>query len=200
MNENLKKYFFTYLNYPKTLVNDKILELVSEYFDKVPEYFYHVPASSTGKYHPSFDHGEGGLLHHTQMTCEIIQEFQRMDEYKDLNHFDIMIACILHDTFKNGYVDNHRTVASHASIAADEFYDTYIYHKYDKHELENTLGNVTYDYSGELYKRVMEICDMIRTHMGQWGQIKPKTLSEKLVHLADYVVSRKCWDKFNEVS
>ena len=90
-------------------------------------------------------------------------------------------------------------MASHASIAADEFYNTYIYHKYDKHELEDTFGNVTYDYSGELYRRVMEICDMIRTHMGQYGAVKPHTNSEKLVHLADYVASRKCWDKFNEV-
>lgn len=200
MNKNLRKYFWEYFDYPLTFVNKKIIELVNEYFDKIPDYFYKVPASSTGKYHPSFDHGNGGLLRHTQMTCEILKEFERMDEYKNLNFFDMMVACILHDTFKNGYVDNGRTVSSHASIAADEFYDTYIYHKYSKEDLEETVGNVTYNYAGELDRRVMIICDMIRTHMGQWGAIKPQTNSEKLVHLADYVVSRKCWDKFNEVN
>lgn len=200
MNKNLRKYFWEYFDYPLTFVDKKIIELVNEYFDKIPDYFYKVPASSTGKYHPSFDHGNGGLLRHTQMTCEILKEFERMDEYKNLNFFDMMVACILHDTFKNGYVDNGRTVSSHASIAADEFYDTYIYHKYSKEDLEETVGNVTYNYDGELYRRVMIICDMIRTHMGQWGAIKPQTNSEKLVHLADYVVSRKCWDKFNEVN
>jgi HD superfamily phosphohydrolase YqeK len=121
-----------------------------------------------------------------------------MDEYKDLNHFDMMIACILHDTFKNGYVDNHKTVASHASIAADEFYNTYVYHKYSSDDLKETVGNVTYDYTSELNRRVTDICNMIRTHMGQWSAVKPQTKAEKLVHLADYVVSRKCWDKFNE--
>ena len=200
MNKNLKEYFLEYLDYPMDFVNQKIMELVNEYFEKIPDYFYNVPASSTGKYHPSFDHGNGGLLRHTQMTCEIMLEFQRMDEYKHLNFFDMMIACILHDTFKNGYVDNNRTVASHAAIAADEFYNTYVYHKYSRTDLEETMGNVTYNYAGELDRRVMEICNMIRTHMGSWSAIKPKTESEKLVHLADYVVSRKCWDKFNEVN
>lgn len=199
MNENLRKYFGKYLDFPMTFLNQKILELVNEYFDKIPNYFYEVPASSTGKYHPSFDHGNGGLLRHTQMACEMLQEFQRMDEYKHLNFFDMMIACILHDTFKNGYVDNNRTVASHASIAADEFYDTYIHHRYSQKDLEETMGNVTYNYAAELYKRIVDICNMIRTHMGSWGAIKPKTESERLVHLVDYVVSRKCWDKFNEV-
>lgn len=198
MNDNFKKYFWEYFDYPMTFVNQKIMELVNEFFDKIPEYFYTVPASSTGKYHPSFDHGEGGLLRHTQMTCEILMEFQRMDEYKHLNFFDMMVACILHDTFKNGYVDNGRTVSAHAGIAADEFYNTYVYHKYTREDLEYTLGNVTYDCAGELDRRVMDICNMIRTHMGQWGAVKPQTDAEKLVHLADYVVSKKCWDKFNE--
>lgn len=199
MNKNLKKYFLEYFDYPMTFVNQKIMELVNEYFDKIPNYFYKVPASSTGKYHPSFDHGDGGLLRHTQMTCEMMLEFQRIDKYKHLNFFDMMVACILHDTFKNGYVDNNRTVAAHASIAADEFYDTYIHHKYSVEELEYTIGNVTYDCASELDRRVMDICNMIRTHMGQWGAITPQTESEKLVHMADFVVSRKCWDKFNEV-
>jgi hypothetical protein len=198
MNDNFKKYFWEYFDYPMTFVNQKIMELVNEFFDKIPEYFYTVPASSTGKYHPSFDHGEGGLLRHTQMTCEILMEFQRMDEYKHLNFFDMMVACILHDTFKNGYVDNNRTVASHASIAADEFYNTYVYHKYTQEDLEETIHNVTYNCAGELDRRVRDICNMIRTHMGQWGAVRPQTDAEKLVHLADYVVSRKCWDKFNE--
>ena len=197
MNKKLKEYFLQYFDYPMTFVNEKIMELVNEYFNKIPDYFYKVPASSTGKYHPSFDLGEGGLLRHTQMVCEILKEFQRMDEYKNLNFFDMMVACVLHDTFKNGYVDNNRTVASHANIAADEFYNTYVYHKYTQKDLEITMGNVSYYYAGELDKRVMEICSMIRTHMGSWSAIKPQTDAEKLVHLADYVVSRKCWDKFN---
>lgn len=198
MNEQLRKYFWEYFDYPMSFVNCKIIELVNEYFDKIPDYFYKVPASSTGKYHPSFDHGEQGLLRHTQMTCEMLTEFQRMGEYRSLNFFDMMVACVIHDTFKNGYVNNNRTVASHAEIAAAEFYDTYKKHIYDPVELEETVGNVTYNYAAELDRRIMEICNMIRTHMGIWGAIKPQTESEKLVHLVDYIVSRKCWDKFNK--
>ena len=110
----------------------------------------------------------------------------------------MMIACILHDTFKNGYIDNGYTVPSHQSIAADEFYNTYIKHHYVKGELVETSHNVSYDYTGELDKRVNNICNMIRSHMGQWSQTPPKTPEEKLVHLSDYITSRKCWDKFSK--
>lgn len=198
MNKNLTKYFMEYLDYPITLVNCKILELVSEYFDKIPDYFYRIPASSTGKYHPRFDNGDGGLVRHTQMVCDVMRDLQRLNDYKCLGHFDMMIACILHDTFKNGYTDNGYTVESHANIAADEFYSTYIKHKYQNEELSEISHGVLYDYTGELYKRVNNICNMIRTHGGQWSQIQPSSDSEKLVHLADYIASRKCWDKFND--
>lgn len=200
MNDNLMKYFGEYLpDKSLSFVDKKILELVYEYFEKVPDYFYEVPASSTGKYHPSFDQGDGGLIRHTQMTCEIMREFFRMDEYKHLCYFDLMIACILHDTFKNGYQDNKCTVSAHASIAAEEFYNTYTHHHYAPEDLEETLCNVSYNYSSELKRRINNICNMIRSHMGCWGSVKPQTESEKLVHLADYIASRKCWDKFNGV-
>ena len=66
MNDKLREHFGEYFDCPMGFVDQKIMELVNEYFDKIPDYFYEVPASSTGKNHPSFDHGTGGLLRHTQ--------------------------------------------------------------------------------------------------------------------------------------
>ena len=42
------------INYIK---NDRIKNSLVIMLDKLPDYFYHVPASSTGKYHPSFSLG-----------------------------------------------------------------------------------------------------------------------------------------------
>lgn len=36
----------------------------------VPPYFYTVPASSTGKYHPRYTLGSGGLLRHTKAAIK----------------------------------------------------------------------------------------------------------------------------------
>ena len=59
------------INYIK---NDRIKNSLIIMLDKLPDYFYHVPASSTGKYHPSFSLGEGGLLRHTKAAVRIAYE------------------------------------------------------------------------------------------------------------------------------
>ena len=40
----------------------KNLEII---IDNLPDYFFSIPASSTGKYHPSFTLGESGLVRHS---------------------------------------------------------------------------------------------------------------------------------------
>ena len=37
----------------------------------LPEYFFYVPASSTGKYHPEYAIGTGGLVRHTKAMAKI---------------------------------------------------------------------------------------------------------------------------------
>ena len=56
------------LNY----INDmRIREGAKILLDGLPEYFYTIPASSTGKYHPDFASGEGGLVRHTKVAVRI---------------------------------------------------------------------------------------------------------------------------------
>ena len=47
----------------------------------LPEYFFEVAASSTGKYHPVYALGVGGLVRHTIAAVEIANEMYRMDMY-----------------------------------------------------------------------------------------------------------------------
>ena len=56
------KLFDTILN---TFENDDIRLFAKNCIDAAPEYWHHVPASSTGKYHPDYALGDGGLVRHT---------------------------------------------------------------------------------------------------------------------------------------
>ena len=42
--------------------------------DSLPDYFFEVAAASTGKYHPKYAQGEGGLVRHTKAAVKIAYE------------------------------------------------------------------------------------------------------------------------------
>ena len=63
--------FKTELGYIK---EDDIREKAIKVINMLPDYFFEVPASSTGKYHPSFSQGEGGLVRHTKAAVNIANE------------------------------------------------------------------------------------------------------------------------------
>ena len=72
----------------------------------LPDYFFEIPASSTGKYHPSFSLGEKGLVRHTKVAVRIAYELLITETFgqvfteheKDL----IIMALVLHDGVKCG--------------------------------------------------------------------------------------------------
>ena len=49
------------LNYIK---DENFRNNIEKILNSLPEYFWKVAASSTGKYHPEFSLGEGGLVRH----------------------------------------------------------------------------------------------------------------------------------------
>ena len=56
----------------RTIENDDLRILAEEMIKTIPEYWYHVGASSTGKYHPKYSLGEGGLMRHTVALVRIL--------------------------------------------------------------------------------------------------------------------------------
>ena len=68
---NKSELFKDELNYLK---NEDIKKSATELINILPEYFFHEAASSTGKYHPKYALGEGGLLRHTKAACYIAHE------------------------------------------------------------------------------------------------------------------------------
>ena len=54
--------------------NERLKESCIELLKLLPDYFYHVEASSSGKYHPAFALGEGGLVRHTKVAVKMADE------------------------------------------------------------------------------------------------------------------------------
>lgn len=142
----------------------------------VPEYFFSVAASSTGKYHPEYATGEGGLLRHTQAAVRIAVGMFAITKYSDIERDIIVAALILHDTFKHGRLWSKYTCADHPVIAYRE----------------------VLEHLDSPYKT--EIADAIHSHMGKWNtdyrtkreiMPKPQTAIQKYVHTCDYLASRK---------
>lgn len=172
--------------------NDRIRKSAENLIELVPDYFFKVPASSTGKYHPSFSNGEGGLLRHTKVATRIGKEILSLEYTDNLFTRDekdlLLLAIMLHDTQKLGQEEERYTKFDHPLLASQ-----FIENNKDKTEL--TEEEV------KLIKRV------ISSHMGQWNTSnysrvelpKPNDKYEFFVHMCDYLSSKKFLDvKFDE--
>lgn len=154
----------------------------------LPDYFFEVPASSTGKYHPAFAAGDGGLVRHTKVAVRFAYELLNNNTVgckfsshdKDL----ILMALTLHDGLKHGYTHERYVKFEHPLLASK-----FIMENKDKLSME--------------IDDVRKMCSMIESHMGEWTYDnykkkevlpKPVTAEQRFVHMCDYLASRKFVD------
>ena len=192
MNKSLK--FSKELEYIKS---EKIKSACQKMIELLPDYFFEVPASSTGKYHPEYALGEGGLLRHTKAAVRIAYELLNDpcigDKYTQ-DEKDLMImALILHDGLKSGLNHEKYTIFDNPILIADYIMDN-----------EEDLGLEV--------EKIEFLCDAVKTHMGSWTTDyngvdvleKPKTKYQNFVHMCDFLASRKCllvpFDKNDDIS
>ncbi len=175
--------------------NPELRACVQGFFDTaVPNYFWRIPASSTGKYHPIADAGDGGLVRHTRMAVAFGVDFVRIEDYAAADPDMVIAALMMHDTFKNGVAQTPYTVQDHGLIAAEQWMSYMV-----------DICSHNPEISPETRSTVKEIADAITWHMGQWSGVRieeecgemPRTALVKAVQLADYASSRKCIDMFS---
>jgi hypothetical protein len=101
------------------IVSVDIKEFTYQAFAEVDEHFWTAPASSSGKYHPPEDNGEGGLVRHVVKGVVVVEQFGRRAKFTP-REIDMGIsAFLLHDTCKNGVVwTSSNTDYTHGLIAA----------------------------------------------------------------------------------
>ncbi len=160
--------------------DEDIKESLKFLIDKIPDYFFSIPAASTGKYHPMYAQGDGGLVRHTKaairMAYELFGIYKFPKRVKDL----IIMALLLHDSVKKGEEENKYTLFDHPLVACS-FIKKY------KDELKISNDDILF------------VCDCIASHMGRFNTSEfsdvilplPKTPEQKFVHMCDYLASRK---------
>ena len=169
--------------------NSKYVECAKKMIELLPDYFFSIPASSTGKYHPEFAQGDGGLVRHTKVAVRMCYELSNnnsighsfKNDEKDL----MLIALIMHDGAKSGIPKEKYTRVDHPLIISNLI-------------LENKsiigLSDDEIDF----------VCSVIESHMGEWNKDfngnevlpVPKNKYQRFVHMCDFLASKK----FIEVS
>lgn len=162
--EKIKQLAVTEIETPQ--IRAYVLRFLNE---QAPKYFATAPASSSGKHHPPYVNCEEGLAKHTLAAAKLAKHVSSLEflGFSRRVQDRIIAASILHDTMKFGVNDEPEvhTLADHAWLAADAV---------DANDADRAA-----------------IAKMIRSHAGQWGPSKPAGLAEFIVHLCDYLASRK---------
>jgi hypothetical protein len=159
------------------IVNEDLRMMVKSYLEEsVPDYFWEIGASSSGKFHPAFSQGKGGLVRHAKAVVMFAEELLRMstyafmrDEYKDY----VIAACLVHDTAKYGAKEYDKAEYKNHAPAAAVAFDTWC---------------ISLDYNCSEF-----LLNAIASHMGQWStdrDDRPFTNIDRCVHMADYMASR----------
>ena len=182
-----------YFNKEYSYIKDnKKREDVKYLVNKLPDYFFEIPASSTGKYHPSFASSENGLVKHTKVAVRIAKELldnSGLNNFKDNEKDIIIMAIVLHDGCKSGIVKENYTRFDHPLIVS--------------HLIKENRSSLSLnDEEMDLLIRV------ISSHMGIWNKDYngneilpiPKDKYQRFVHMCDYLSSKKFLDvKFDGI-
>lgn len=185
----MENIFDVEINY---ISDARIKEAAKKLVGMLPEYFFRLAASSTGKYHPKCSNVEGGLVHHTKIAVRfakvMFENAMVFNNYSDHEQDLIYLALIMHDGFKNGLTEEKYVRFDHPIISAE-------FVKEHATEVGLTIeeGNLLYD--------------LISSHMGVFNTSNyskvvlplPKTNMQKFVHLCDDLASKKFLDlEFDE--
>ena len=178
-------YFKKELSYIK---DDKLIKDTKTLIKLLPDYFFEIPASSTGKYHPKYALGENGLVRHTKAAVRFAHELLSNNtigaKFSDRDKDLIIMALILHDGLKSGLEHDKYTKFDHPLLIS----------KYIMDNKDKLLMNID---------DMRKMCSMIESHMGQWTYDsyhkrevlpKPRTAEQRFVHMCDYLASRKFVD------
>lgn len=200
----------------EAICNNRINAPLAQYIiNDLPDYFWHVPASSSGKYHPEYALNDGGLARHSlsalfyldmilihpvtwarelpgmaEDAIEWIDELSAgietwVQEFDEQQIDLLRIAVLVHDGRKSGSQDEYEANPST---------------KFDHPiQMANAVLAIGEEFPLER-ENCQYIADAIKTHMGKWTTAsyapgieleRPTTPAQRIVSLADYLASRK---------
>ena len=174
---NKIKYFVKEIGYIKSESRRKDIEYL---INLLPDYFFTIPASSSGKYHPKFANTNSGLVKHTKVAVRIAYDlFETINNFSDDDKDLIIMALIMHDGLKKGLIEEENTRFDHPLLVSEL--------------IIKNVGNLEMDIDD-----VRKLCMLIESHMGKWNKSKyskmelpvPVNELQRFVHRCDYLASR----------
>lgn len=164
------------------IADSKIREFIEYLLLKAPSYFWEVPSSSSGKYHPEQSNGEGGLVRHTKAVVYFATKLCDVYSVVGIEKDCILAACILHDIVKYGEVRQSHTTKNH--------------------DYEGAMFVMRHGQDVGLDKESLAvIAGCVAWHMGRWtdmtGRNKAQsfpddyTKPQMIIHLADVISAQK---------
>ena len=186
-----------FLDELELIKDDELSESLLKIIEMLPEYWFNEPASSTGKYHPEYALGDGGLLRHSKAAMrigyELLNDPSIGDKYTSHEKDLMLMSLLVHDGLKLGLPQEKYTRFDHPILMGKFIIDNY-----------KEIG---------ITKEDAEFMDnVIKTHMGPWttdyngNEVleRPKNKYQNFVHMCDYLASRKCilvpFDENNNIS
>lgn len=167
--------------------NDNLRAFAKELIGNAEDYFFAVAASSSGKYHPQFSLGAGGLTRHTRCVAYFAMSAGESYNFDQHTTDLLVIAALAHDIKKQGNGASGHTVREHPLYGAQYVLD-----------MQKQFPNLISVDDAE------KIASAIRSHMGKWEGTRewvkdtskelfpmPKDSFEQALQMADYVASRK---------
>ena len=163
--------------------DDKIREDLKYLVNNLPDYFFEIEASSTGKYHPKFASGKNGLVRHTKVAVRIAYELMSNPAITNFTNREkdlIILSLVLHDGIKCGNPKERYMRFDHPLLASS-------FVKEHKDKLSLSDDDIEF------------VSSVISTHMGNWNTDyngnevlpKPKNKYQRFVHMCDFLASRK---------
>ncbi len=191
---NREEQFLDELEFIK---DESLAESLLKIINMLPEYWLTEPASSTGKYHPEYALGEGGLLRHSKAAMrigyELLNDACIGDKYTEKEQDLMLMSLLVHDGLKLGLPQEKYTRFDHPILMANYIVD-------NREEIGLSEEDAEF------------MASVIKTHMGPWttdyngNEVleRPQTKYQNFVHMCDFLASRKClmvpFDKENNIS
>lgn len=167
---------------------DRVKNYCMDMIEKIPDYIFTMPSSTSLKYHNKTQCQPHGQIFHILMFGEIMNYILGL-EYAQIKYNDpikrdcLRCTAIFHDAIKCGTNGSAYSVHEHPLLAGEWVRNTAV-----EHDIEEELK----DY-------VARLCE---SHSGQWTESKrsravlpkPQNDEEFLVHVCDYLSSRSNLD------
>lgn len=182
MNTNERLTLFA--NELNDIQDNNLRQFAIQLLVNAPDYFFTIPASSTGKNHPYFAREIGGLVKHTR--CVIFYTECNANSFNFDSHTkDIaIIAALAHDIKKQGNDESGYTVWEHPELAHNYIID-----------MQKSYPDLISVEDATI------IANAILSHMGKWQHDEnfvknrkqfplPTTMFEYAIQSADYIASR----------